>query len=87
MVRAEPLTLKDEGTGGKVSVGFFLTRIVMTDSEERAKAVALAHTRNAVRAIAGNAGSEMTSCEVEESNAIEGVVWQQPRGYSFFSQE
>jgi hypothetical protein len=87
MVKAEPLTMTDEGSGRAVPRGFFSTWVVMADSEEHAWAVALRHARDAVQSITERERGEVTACEVEESEAIEGVVWRRPRGYSFFSEK
>lgn len=55
------------------------------DADARAAAVEL--VREAVLAFAGEATETPPAFEVEESNALGGVAWRQPRGFSLYPAE
>ncbi len=87
MIRGEPLSWSDEKTGTSGTGGLFSTKVVMANSDAEARASATALVREAVRPIARSPKKVPVLLQVEESNEIEGIVWRQPRGFSFFEEE
>jgi hypothetical protein len=85
MLRAEPIWLKAEENAAtdKLS-GLYSTRVVMAESEMQARASAMALVREAVEGIVANPKDVPVSFDVEESSELYGIVWHQPRGFSFY---
>jgi hypothetical protein len=87
MIRGEPFWWSDEKTGRSGTGGLFCTKVVMANSDATARTAATALVREAVHPIARNPKEVPVLLQVEESNEIEGIVWRQPRGFSFFEEE
>ncbi len=87
MVRAEPLRVTAIKSDKVELGGLFATRVVMAASHARAEVAAVAAVREAVLAFAHNPDEEPVCFHVEESANIEGIVWRQARGYSFYQGE
>jgi hypothetical protein len=85
MVRAEPLSWKDSEANRSGTGGLFATRVVMATSEVEASRMASAIVEGAVRGIAETDAQTPVLFGVEESAVVEGIVWRQPRGFSYFT--
>jgi hypothetical protein len=84
MVRVEPVWLQKEQMGKCEAFGVYATQVVMAHADAAARAAAVERVREAILAVAGPAGEAPPAFEVEESNALRGVAWHQPRGFSLY---
>ena len=86
MVHGGPAGWIDGKFGSSGTGGLFSTKVVMARSDAEARAAATALVRDAVHRIAGDSTEVAISIEVEESVEVDGVVWRQPRGFSFYEE-
>jgi hypothetical protein len=87
MVHGGPAGWSDGKFGRSGTGGLFSTRVVMATSDAEARVAATALVRDAVHRIDGTSKEVPIPFDVEESNEVDGVVWRQPQGFSFYEEE